>query len=384
MMTVEITGFSDVRNFNPSICTFNGKPIMAYRAEDPPTGIMAKIMIGTFDAGTMRIENPIQVKIPWPQPHTSLYEDPRLFVHDGKLWLSFIAATFKEGHHFACQGIARLDENFQPDRIFYPDAGYNKNDVCEGNGVLSREKNWTFFSHKNQIHVIYTINPMKVGIMNEDSGRIEFMEMTMFDSDWKWGEIHGSTPPIKVNDKLIASFHSFDFERDQRRYHFGFYEIDPIKWRVTRISNMPWMSAFKDESQDMRSRDQDYRPLVVFPCGLSKEKEWQFLGNQNTVAISYGWNDCRSMLAFEDLSDILKSLKQVPNYYEYRYKIRDCYQGLPGGFNCEVRGISLRASHFPGLVRRAKSYSIPEIELHDVICKRIEEPFKSKQWHLIK
>ena len=374
IMQDEITGFKDPRNFNNSICIHNGRILMAYRAEDPPNGVMAKIMIGELRA--LRINFVQQIDIPRPQPHTNLFEDPRLFLNENDLWVSFVAATFKNSHHFACQGIAKLNDKLGVERIFYPDAGHNRNDVCMGNGLMTREKNWTFFSYSGKIKVIYSINPLKIGDFNPDNGNISFHDQTMFDADWAWGNIHGGTGPIEVGGKLLFAFHSFDIENNQRRYHIGFYEVDPVKWRVTRISKSPWMSAKRDDSSDMRDPNQPYRPQVVFPCGI------QLSGNR--VQVSYGWNDCRSMLASEKLSDIISSLKEVNSYYEWRYKLRDPYAGLPGGFRCTVRGIEINAPHWISLVRKAKTHGIDEIELHDTICPRISEPYKTKQWHLIK
>src|ERR1700748_1981889 len=125
MTTIEIEGLPDERNFNNSICEFEGKLLMAYRAEDQDNGVLPHIKICELDED-FKPSRITKVHIEQPTPQTNLFEDPRLFVYRGELWLSFVAALYTQNHHWACQGVTKLDKKFQPTKVFYPAVGDNE------------------------------------------------------------------------------------------------------------------------------------------------------------------------------------------------------------------------------------------------------------------
>jgi predicted GH43/DUF377 family glycosyl hydrolase len=374
-MIYEIEGLPDERSFNNSICHYQGKLMMAYRAESPADGKLSQIKICELDPKTFKSRNVKTVTIPPIQPHVTLWEDPRLFTHKGELWMSFIAASYIKGQHWACQGIAMIGHHFQPDRIFYPAIGNNENHISTGNGKMTREKNWTFFSYDGEIHVIYSINPLKVGFFCGESGHVDFFKPTMVKHAWKWGELHGGTGLVEFNGLLVGCFHSFTREA-QRNYHCGFYAIDPQTWQVAFMSELPWMSATYDNPNDKRTLEQSWRPNVVFPCGMI-EHEDEFL-------ISYGWQDCRSMLVKVKQDVVWNNLQPVEKHFQEIERYRDFSVRPPGGFKIKVGEQEIRAKGWQSLKRQVSRYGINERELEDAILKVVPAPYKRMEWSEIK
>lgn len=378
MITIEIEAhhFPHKRNFNGCLFNYKGRQIMAYRAEDIDRGIDPRIMICDVSDDYVP-SNFKEISIPRPQPTTGYFEDPRLFEHNGRLWMSFIAAAMKNKHHFAAQGVALLNDNYEVERVFYPDWGYNHNEISKGNGLLKREKNWTFFSRNQQIHVLYTINPLKVGVMNEYSGEINTIRESRFDNDWEYGVMHGSTGLIDLDGTLFGCFHSYILGKDhQRAYHCGFYEIDPAKWIITSISREPFLSAVRDEPKDLRSRLQPYRPNAIFPCGILMDKSV----DKKEVKISYGWQDCRAMVAIERMDKIKDKMFHVEHYFSPQDVILDGMSCIPGGFRFTAKGEEFRSSHWNGFVREAKKRGVSEELLMKEVFPSIPKKYKVKKW----
>src|ERR1700677_3643180 len=147
MTITEFTGFSNKRNFNNSLIRFKGGWLMAYRTEGDWSNNPPSLFLCAVKDDLKTTLNHVPIKLDPPQPNSTFFEDPRLFIHKDQLWMSFICATLKEGHHYACQGLARLNLNGFAEEVFYPECGHNRNDVCTGNGLMMREKNWIFFSY---------------------------------------------------------------------------------------------------------------------------------------------------------------------------------------------------------------------------------------------
>lgn len=374
MRIKEFKGFKHQKNFNPS---YLGKHV-AYRIEDSKQKIVSGIQLSTLKED--KITDSKTFGCLEEQGTGDLYEDPRLFLHNGKAWMSFIRAVYKDGVHWACQGIISvngLGQWMAPTSAFFPNWGRNHNDVCKGNGILSREKNWTFFSYNQKIHVLYSINPLRVGVMNEDTGEITDISNTMFDSQWGYGIIHGSAGLIPFDGGLLGVFHSFNDGGDgQRKYHVGFYVVDPTSWTVTAISKVPFMSAERDESKDLRPLGQPYRPNVIFPCGLTEEN--------GELLMSYGWQDCRAMLAYISKDEVRSSLMPVTKHYENRMMIRDTSVGIPGGYKCTINSVVLYGAHYNQLMTEAKRNRFTEAQVHDAITPRLPDHLKEMKWHPLK
>lgn len=345
---------------------------MAYRAEDIDRGIDPRIMICELSSNYMpcRIRD---VSIPAPQPFVKYFEDPRLFEHKGRLWMAFAAAAMLNKHHFACQGVALLTDDFKIEKVFYPDLGFNHNQISKANSIMKREKNWTFISIRNEIHIIYTINPLKVAVMDDVTGSVKVISESHFKDTWIYGRIHGSTGLVENDGKYLGMFHSFLIGKDsQRSYCAGFYEVDLERFRVTMISRAPFLEAARDASRDIRSNLQPYRPNAIFPCGIIIEKE--------KVIISYGWQDCRCMIAIEDLNVVKKSMVNASYYSCPQDAIRDTMACVQGGMEFTADGKTFRANHWAGVVREAKKHGINEPELWLKVRDQVPSKYKEKRW----
>jgi predicted GH43/DUF377 family glycosyl hydrolase len=351
------------RNFNISVV--GGVSVWRHESEGGETSLMYGGLIGSSIKYWHRV--------PLGNPHATGFEDPRIFFHNKLPWLSFVASCYINGAHYASQGVIRFqEEDFQENRWLYPDWGKNRNQVSCGNGVLSREKNWTFFSWENKIHVLYSINPLRVGVMDERTGDIETIYEIRADVKWPWGEIHGGTGLVQVDGKLLGCFHSFTRGPKQRDYHVGWYLIDPETWKLVAISPEPWMSSERDEERDLRPKTQKWRPNVVFPCGLEL--------NRGELSISYGWQDCRSMLATESLDVVMKSLVRVSTHYRLKECIRDKYTAPRGGLLAIINGQPHRGAHWKQLVRLTKSTNISEEALEEAVCLNLPNHYKDTKW----
>ena len=136
---------------------------MAYRREDKAHGTYADIWVVALDDHLQPIaDTNKKIELPRPHPDTGLFEDPRLFLIGGEIYLSFIAATIEKGKHCAAQGLARLSGGWKVGAVAYPDYGTNRNDASCGNGVGQGEKNWTFYEHKGAVRCLYSTEPCSV------------------------------------------------------------------------------------------------------------------------------------------------------------------------------------------------------------------------------
>ena len=75
---------------------------MAYRLEDRSSKSWSQIAICLLDDKLNPIKKSNKViELKASSDKTDMFEDPRLFVHNGKLFMSFIAACIHEGRQIA-------------------------------------------------------------------------------------------------------------------------------------------------------------------------------------------------------------------------------------------------------------------------------------------
>lgn len=157
-------------------------------------------------------------------------EDFRLFTHNNKLYSNHII----------------LDES---DKI-YPviseiDISSRKMKI-KGRPILDLplkevEKNWVFYSKKDELYLIYSISPLIVFKIDLETMTGKIHKMTETNFTWnKSGFISNSTNPIKVSDNYnIMGFHS----RDKKLiYHQGLVIFDN-DFNIINSSNEPYLSG---------------------------------------------------------------------------------------------------------------------------------------------
>jgi predicted GH43/DUF377 family glycosyl hydrolase len=298
--STELTGFSDPLNFNNSILELGEGMIMAWRAEHHGQ-FQAQLRFGGVEED-FKVYESRPIRIPQPTPITTMFEDPRLFLFQGMVWVSFVAACYDAGH-VACIGICRFELDGSVRNVIYPRWGNNFN-LANGGYTRKGEKNWTFFEWEGELLCVYEIDPLRILRVDTETGECELVSETRAQPAWQWGRLSGSTGVVPHNGKLLSVFHSFLPDRvHQRVYHAGFYEIDPRTWKVTSISVKPVLSAVRDEAQDLRPKDQWWRPSAIFPCGLVARGD-EFL-------VSYGWQDCRARILTCPVQEVLSDMKSI-------------------------------------------------------------------------
>ena len=167
-------------------------------------------------------------------------EDPRLFMHQGKVHVSFIGVVGGRRIRHTSQLYARLGDDLRVERVFYPH--YEKR-----NGW---EKNFGFFSFEDQLYASYSTT------------RAEMVYNTPFPAPWSGGEMRGGAAPVRVGDE----FWCFGHDRIQKN---GVWTYRALLWtfqarppfRISRYVPYALLTA------DVSTKPASQYASVIFPCG---------------------------------------------------------------------------------------------------------------------
>jgi predicted GH43/DUF377 family glycosyl hydrolase len=340
---------------------------MAYRVEWSGNDSWAKLAICELDGDWQPIvETNRYLDIPRPHPHSGLAEDPRLIVRQGYLYLTFVSATLSDRGHVACQGVTLLDE-LRPN---FPTIGTNHNFAFDGRDDYRIEKNWILLED----HWLYLIDPLTI----YKAGSNELVSKSGSNINWPHGRPSGSTNLVPYGDKLIGMFHSFEHRDDlshaggtRRHYVAGWYVVDSVRWRVVAFSKEPFMRA-EDGHEDLRPADQQWKPNVIFPCGLID------LGDE--FAVSYGWQDSRCRIMFCSKEEVTANLVPVTKHFIERRVLQDPYQGLPGGFQYNHEGRQFSAKSWNRLKMQTDPLGIHVDRLHEQNAARVPIEMTKMAW----
>lgn len=240
--------------YNPSLIRFNGKLLMAYRWHDEGNASTTLAMAELDEQFNVTANRPIAM----PQDKYASHEDPRLFVFQGALHMSYVCSTWPESPPKAVVRYGRLEDG-SPWNIrdaIQPDHGQN-----HGIGL---EKNWVFFAHGSDLCYFYHSDEC-IGPFPQSVGGQPLR--------WPWGLVRGGTTPLPYGDKLISFFHS---RLDN--------EPAPFFWRYAvgaRILNAqpPFATVAVSREPILRGSEADalsateksachhHKPNVVFPAG---------------------------------------------------------------------------------------------------------------------
>lgn len=292
----------DVDHFNPGLVRRpDGLWLLVRRSE-----IVAGMPYGRNGIWACKLEEPALKPLGGPllvfpdSKSDEQFEDPRAVYWNNQVWVGVVNFTWFAdmswtGAH-QMLGIFRDDAEWTPIARRDPPVETNKGSAGFTDG--HHQKNWTWFFLDGKLHLLYHSDPWKV---------IEFGshwdEQTHHGGEgvrWKYGQVRGGTPPIKVGDLFYTFFHSsMPWRGRYRRYYAGCLAFEakppfkPVLWTQEPLligsQNNKW---------------HQHKPLVVFPCGAIYEN--------NRWLVTYGSNDLEAGWVEIPHEDIVKLLQPIP------------------------------------------------------------------------
>ena len=257
-------------SYNPSIIEGEGKLWLAYR-HHPNGELDSKIHLCRLtEDGQTSDNNRVHIA-------AASAEDPRLFMYDYKLHLSWVESMWPSEMK-AVVKYGKLEANSvqKPVRPALP-----KNDLT------TIQKNYVFFEHEGKLLCIYGSVPDQV--IYEVYVDQPVKEHKSASPRWPYGEIRGGTVPIPYEGKLLRFFHSgADTERgrQRRRYCIGASLMNPDPpYETIAVSKRPVLWGSEVPVTPWKC----FKPMVVF-CSGAVKRDWGWL-------LSVGVNDSAALLA---------------------------------------------------------------------------------------
>lgn len=178
-------------------------------------------------------------------------EDPRLFMHNGRLHIAYIGVVGRIIHTSVLY--AQLTEDCSAvEQLWYPHLPSRQ----------SWEKNWGFFSHGGELFAIYSVAPHR--ILRVVDAVPAFAHETPCPVPWQGGVPRGGAAPVLVGDEWWHFFHDRT-ENGLRVYRTGLYTFEnKPPFRIKRYIPEPILTA------DATTRPSDQYAAVVFTCGAVK------------------------------------------------------------------------------------------------------------------
>jgi predicted GH43/DUF377 family glycosyl hydrolase len=206
------------------------------------------------------------------------YEDPRVLVHDNKIYVSCVTYSH-EKIHLIHQKMLVFNEKFEHIDNIHFEYGFNGKNRDKNSG---KEKNWTFFVQDGRLMCVYKMSPHTV-VEFSWTGEVisEYVSHVDIQSKWQFGLCRGGTNPIYKDGFYHAFFHSSIYWKNgKNRYVMGYYKFNPTPpYTIVGLSTDPilWGNSVDEFIYP------EANPPVVFPCGA-------ILENKNFI-VSFGFND---------------------------------------------------------------------------------------------
>lgn len=166
------------------------------------------------------------------------------------------------------------------------------------------------FDYRGNLLLAYSIQNHRILLPYLDgSNACSLYASTYSDLSWKWGELRGGTPAIRVGNEYLAFFHSsiqiatvHSDGQIMPHYFIGAYTFqkDP-PFALTRISPKPIIGAGFYHGEIYTPYWHPVR--VVFPCG--------FVYDDTYIWMSYGRQDHEIWIAKIDKAGLYNSLVSI-------------------------------------------------------------------------
>lgn len=272
----------NVDYFNPSIIQRgNERVLIVRRAEWDErdafgyNSLMAFSMQGTKPVMGYKIQMGYQ----FPQEH---FEDPRAITHNGRTFIS--SCNFvrnKRGMTYPHQIISEVTNGWQLVKRHDPVYGKNARDA---GGNTGHEKNWLWFFHEGQPHMLYMSSPHEIVRFNLNFQFVELWKTEWDSKIWGYGQVRGGTPPVFIDGLYYTFFHSSTpFSTHKRQYHLGCYAFEAKPpFAVKRITLEPLLTGSRFDG------GLPAKPPCLFAGGaLFEDGTWLVVSGVNDIKCSY-------------------------------------------------------------------------------------------------
>lgn len=286
--------------FNASVTEYGGRVLMAYRHCPPDHG--SRIYVCELTGPDYRPGKSVPLKLNHSE-YSYSQEDPRLFIHRGKLHVSFTGASdFVSREAVPNVLYAELADSLDVANVWYPhyaQRGY-------------REKNWGFFSHDDQLHAVYTIDPH---VIYRIEGTRAFPAYgTPLSVKWN-GLLRGGAAPVCVGNEYYSFFHGVHDQngRKEKIYSIGVYTFAAYPpFRVRRLAMNPLVvGTFED-------RPRGHYNATIFPCGaIRRGDRWIVSSGVHDVHIDimeFDANKVESALGGSSVEAELETIEKLPGW----------------------------------------------------------------------
>lgn len=308
-------------NFNPTLAEHEGKTWIAWRAQPEPfcfrwdnqyfylNNKPTDIYIGQLaNNNTIVGAKPIRNK-----PHKCSYEDPRFFADpSGGLYLQFVASTYaskyaRGGKHLFDNSkviVGRIDERAELVDAIVPDLEKNRDkNACE--------KNWCFFNHNDELHILYSIYPLKI---LHEYGEPIIINSQLLKTATGDSPTFCSTAPINLGSEYLIFYHwknnQFDSSRNwYLKYYTSAFTVDKKTFEITGVCEKPlFYGSLADQLiwwTDAAGNPVSRQPATILPYGA--------LLRNDKLLLSVGVNDAFMGVMELPVDQILRRMTSVIN-----------------------------------------------------------------------
>ena len=218
------------------------------------------------------------------RPHTIAqgkehHEDPRAIFDGEHAWISCCNYVWDAANNLwsgAHQAIFKFDKNWMCVQRFDPIYG---NNIDKFPAVLGPEKNWLWFFHQGEIHMVYRTHPHAVVVFDKQLKYLRETASEWDNSGWRYGQMRGGTPPVLHGGLYWSFFHSSIDKGagEKRRYYMGAYcfEAKP-PFKVVGYTEKPLLIGSKKDRWAIA------KPACIFCVGAAiRDGTWIITGGVN-------------------------------------------------------------------------------------------------------
>lgn len=264
--------------FNPCIFNFNDVTYLLTRHTELLSYNKTVNKLKLFELGShFNVKREVLLNIK-DELYAEQYEDPRVLVHNDKLYISCVNYQFNN-YKFVHQKMMVFNRNFVHIKNIHPEYDGNGKDAHSNTG---NQKNWTWFVHDNKLMCVYRMSPHIIVEFDEQGTALtEYRTFVDINKVWNYGECRMGTNPILKDGYYHNFFHSsIPWKEPKRQYFMGYYKFESEPpFRIIELSEKPILWGNEADDRILP----EFNPIVVFPCGA--------ILKDNKFVVSFGLND---------------------------------------------------------------------------------------------